>query len=82
MNDKEQGEKLIAIETKLTTLIKQFDKISNGVGFPRCVERDQRIRQLEERMKDQKIQNQKLQVGVITGIIIIVLQFISRFIVF
>lgn len=36
------------VKTTLANIVKQFDKISEGKGFPRCVERDQRIIRLEQ----------------------------------
>ena len=35
------------IDQKLDDLIKQFDKVSNGVGFPRCAERKSIIESLQ-----------------------------------
>ena len=43
MDSNEQENLLIEINTKLETLVKQFDKVSNGVGFPRCAERKEQL---------------------------------------
>jgi hypothetical protein len=48
MDELERGELLMQIKEKLDNLIKAFDKVSNGTGFPRCVEREQRIKRLEQ----------------------------------
>lgn len=48
MNEFERNELLVEIKTKLDNLMKAFEKVSNGTGFPRCVEREQRIRRLED----------------------------------
>ena len=50
MNPDEQAELLVEIKTKLDTLIKQFEKVSNGVGFPRCAERKEQITTLFNRV--------------------------------
>ena len=50
MNPDEQAELLVEIKTKLDTLIKQFEKVSNGVGFPRCAERKEQITTLFKRV--------------------------------
>lgn len=48
MTEEERNELLIEIKEKLNSLVKAFDKVSNGTGFPRCVEREQRIMRLEQ----------------------------------
>lgn len=48
MDENERGELLIQIKEKLDNLIIAFDRVSNGAGFPRCVEREQRIKRLEQ----------------------------------
>ena len=55
MNPDEQAELLVEIKTKLDTLIKQFEKVSNGVGFPRCAERKEQITTLFNRVE--KLEN-------------------------
>ena len=42
---------LISIAARLDSLIEAFSKVSNGQGFPRCVERGERINRLEEDME-------------------------------
>jgi len=37
---------LIAMNTKLDTLCKSFEKVSNGEGFNRCVKRAEQIKTL------------------------------------
>ena len=39
---------LVEIHTKLKGLIDRFDIVSQGDGFPRCVNRDGRIKRLEQ----------------------------------
>ena len=48
MDNEKQTELLIALRSDVQNLVKAFDKVSNGKGFPRCVERGQRISTLEE----------------------------------
>lgn len=48
MTEQERNELLIQIKEKLDNLVAAFDNVSNGVGFPRCVEREQRIMRLEQ----------------------------------
>ena len=43
MDNEKQTELLIALRSDVQNLVKAFDKVSNGKGFPRCVERGQRI---------------------------------------
>lgn len=47
-------ELLIRIDEKLDGLQTQFDKVSNGTGFPRCVERNERLKAVEAAIKKQK----------------------------
>jgi hypothetical protein len=59
MNTEERNKLLIQIEQKLDNLIKAFDKVSNGTGFPRCVERLERVKRLEHdviEIKTRKVQ--------------------------
>jgi len=37
---------LLRIDQRLQDLIKEIDKVSNGVGFPRCAERKAQIEEL------------------------------------
>lgn len=39
---------LVEIHTKLKGLIERFDLVSQGDGFPRCVDRAGRIKRLEQ----------------------------------
>jgi len=48
MTETERDEALIQIKEKLDNLLIAFEKASNGTGFPRCVEREQRIIRLEQ----------------------------------
>lgn len=49
MDDREL---LVRMDEKLDALQRAYDKSSNGVGFPRCVERDGRLLSVETKMKD------------------------------
>lgn len=48
------GEMLLEISAKLNNLTEEFRRVSNGTGFPRCVERVERIRRLEQDVIDLK----------------------------
>ena len=48
MDNEQQTELLIELRRDVQNLVKAFDKVSNGKGFPRCVERGQKIKSLEE----------------------------------
>jgi hypothetical protein len=48
VDNEAQTELLIKLDTKLDNLVKAFDKVSNGVGFPRCIERGTQIKTLRE----------------------------------
>ena len=73
MNIEEQAELLVEIKTKLDTLIKQFEKVSNGIGFPRCAERGQLIETLFKRIEKLESHNtwlwRSLMGAVIVGVI-------------
>ncbi len=42
---------LIALRAELKTFYEEFRRISNGVGFPRCGERLERLKHMEEDIK-------------------------------
>jgi len=74
MNLDDQAELLVEIKTKLDTLIKQFEKVSNGIGFPRCAERKQQIVTLFNRIDKLENHNtwlwRSLTGAVIVGVIV------------
>jgi hypothetical protein len=74
MNPEDQAELLVEIKTKLDTLIRQFDKVSNGIGFPRCAERKEQITSLFKRIEKLENHNswlwRSLGGAVIVGVIV------------
>ena len=61
MNEEERNELLISIKVKLDNLVAELQKVSNGTGFPRCVEREQRIMRLEQDVIEMKPKVQKIE---------------------
>ena len=47
MNEEEQTEMLIRIDSNLNTLCKQFEEAKSEEGFPRCAKRGAQIKGLE-----------------------------------
>lgn len=65
-------ELLIRMDQKLTDLGNRFDAVSNGTGFPRCVERAGRITQVEKELgKMQDSQKWAWRTIVGTGIVLV-----------
>ena len=53
--DKSDHDLLIEIHTKLEALEKSWDKVSNGMGFPRCVARGETLKQLEKGLVEMQV---------------------------
>jgi len=51
MDSEEMGELLIRIDERQEKMQKDFEKVANGVGFPRCAERGAKIGNLAEGQK-------------------------------
>jgi len=51
VDNEQQTELLIKLEANVANLVKAFDRVSNGKGFPRCVERGEKIETLKENYK-------------------------------
>ena len=54
-SDKSDHDLLIEIHTKLEALEKSWDKVSNGMGFSRCVTRGETLKQLEKELVELQV---------------------------
>lgn len=67
--NKTDRELLVEIATEMKDLKAQFDKVSNGVGFPRCAARGETIKELQTSFK--YLRNMTVVVGGGVGVWII-----------
>jgi len=48
MNEAEKIELLLELKGDVKHLLEEWKKVSNGVGFPRCAERGEKIKSLQD----------------------------------